>query len=139
MNNRALIFYSLFYIYEQLRFDILLHLYFVLYILHLDSTYDSKASDLISLCLLLITMQILRILWNNYYKFIINRLLLTLLKCRKMSWKFLPKNLQKKIHPICQKMKELDLSSNFLNVRVNHLFFNYKKLFIRLFKKHQKW
>lgn len=44
----------------------------------------------------------------------------------------------KKIYPICQKMKELDLSSNFLNVRVNHLFFNYKKLFIRLFKKHQK-
>lgn len=35
-------------------------------------------------------------------------------------------------------MKELDLSFNFLNVCLNHLFFNYKKLFIRLFKKHQK-
>lgn len=40
--------------YEQLRFDILLHLYFILHILHLDATYNSKASDLISLCLLLI-------------------------------------------------------------------------------------
>lgn len=48
--------------YEQLRFDILLHLHFILYILYLDATYDSKANDLISLYLLHITTQILLIL-----------------------------------------------------------------------------